>query len=316
MSKPKNIRKWIKGIDTKKIRIEVESIVDSTDEIVDIWLYIDSSASGHASAAVRNLFLTSSSNVRVQITYFDKLPENLNSGSDFAIIVAGQSSSVVSLTKKLQGLLVPTFIVVDDVESFCTSVPQEDLAALDGDYWAYDSESKTRTVDLQARLARWIIAVCPDKKMSLGYAFRFIARPIATDAITMTAFENALSSLVPFVRSADSTFFVINQIVLLAQISTIYRKELSCDLIKEIVGVLFASSLANKAINVTSDILPLPKFLVRSASNFLLTKVIGEALVEYFEGGGDILGIAKIIERADAEKKKLSNRFTEIKATS
>lgn len=316
MSRPTDIRKWIKTIDTKKLKVEIDAIVDSTDAPLNIWLYIDSSADGDVCVATRNLFLTSAPNVRVQIIYFDDVPATLEKGSDFAIVVAGKSSRIVDITNNLRAISVPAFIVVGDVDDFCASTSDEDLASLDGDWWAYDKNDDRADLLLQSRIASWIVAVCPDKKMSLGYAFKFVSRPIAKDAISIAAIENALISATPLVSSADSALFVVNQLLLLAQISAIYKKEISIELLKEAIALLAVSSVANKATSLFSSIMPLPKFVSRGCAYFAMTQVIGELLIEYFEAGGDISGVAKVIERIASGKKNISSKVSGIKTLS
>lgn len=312
MPKPKDIKKWIKKVDTKKVKVEVEAIFDQTNDPLNIWVYIDSTASGKASAAVRNLFLTSESNVRVQITYFDEVPEQPNGSSDFAIIVAGSSNNIPQFASSLREVSVPAFIVVDDMEVFSTVNSEDALATFVGDYCAYNEEDEAAKLVFNKRIADWIVAVCPDKKLSLGYAFKFVARPIANDAINLAACENAVAAAVPFVRSLESTFFVLNQVYLLARIAALYGKEINWELLKEAAAVLVGALLANRATYLAATILPIPKFITRSAAYFASTKAIGFALIEYFEAGGDLSGVARVIEKFNAAKKNLVKKTNEL----
>lgn len=151
---------------------------------------------------------------------------------------------------------------------------------------------------LDMRMGKWIISSCKDKDLAFAYSFAFVRRPLAIESITATALENGAIGLVPFLPGADMPIMTMNQIKMSLQIATAYGQEIDQERIKEIVAVIGGAFISRNIVRSITKFVPGVGWIVSGAMGFGATEVIGRALLEYFEAGGDIVGVASVMQKA------------------
>ncbi|MCD8316408.1 MAG: hypothetical protein LUB61_03250, partial [Eggerthellaceae bacterium] len=159
-----------------------------------------------------------------------------------------------------------------------------------------DDEGKAT---LKKRMGRWIISACPDKKLAFALAFPFVRRPLALDSVMTTSLENMGVGFVPIIRGADLPIMTLNQAKMLLQIAAAYGQPLDLQRVKEIVAIVAGAFLCrNLARRLVIGAIPVIGWAVKGAIGFGATEAVGHACIEYFEEGGDLTGLANIVEKA------------------
>ncbi len=291
-------------IKTKNLSVEIEGYFDGANDPINVAIAIDNTCITDLSVYVRNLFASNASNARVHISYFDDTPVLPESDLDFAVVLANHASSILDFAKQTQDKNIPVFIAVENEHNFVTSNGKDALSALSGDYCIYgEGQTNQNKQAFKERLGRWVVAVCQNKKVAFGRAFAFIARPIALDAVTVTAAENAAIGIVPFLGGADFPLMIANQEKMLGQIAAVYGQKFDKTLLAEAAAVLVTGFFSKRATKLIDKILPLPKFLIHGAGGFFFTLGIGRCLVDYFEAGGNMIGLMTAIENIMSDAK-------------
>lgn len=300
MPKQSSIKKAAKGInkntpslgDLKDLEKEVAGYFDTSNASVNILVLVDNTASNEVSAEVRNLFSTKASYVKLQISYFDAAPESIDNTADMAVVVGGDSAEADKVALMCRNACVPVYIVIGSNGKY-----QPDAKLFGGDYCMVDPASEGSVKAMQKTLASWIAAVCIGKKFAFAKAFPFVATPIALEAVHTTALENAAIGFVPFLKGADFPLMFVNQLKMLGQIAAVYGVELDMNLLKEAAGVLVVALFGKKFFKLIHKIVPIPASFIGAPVSLVTTEVIGRALVEYFEAGGDLNGVVKLIQK-------------------
>lgn len=314
---------------------------------LSVSVIIDDTSDGDLAAKVRAAFASTNAHTRVTVTYLDSGYAPRETRDDFVVIVAGSSPEVGRLAERIRDLSVPVMVATDDaaaVAQIATQVdapiPPADIVApvkLKGaiqEKVASLVPALRSTVDdvtdegpipldeetyklLYARMGEWIITTCSEKKLTLALAFPFIRRPLADDAISATALQNAAVGFVPIIPGADMPIMTLNQMKMILQIATAYGCPLDANRIKELACVLGGAFLARNVARAGAKLIPFAGWAVSGAVGFAATEAMGRAAVEYFEAGGDIVGVAQVVQTArdgavnglnEAAKTKIGQR--------
>lgn len=149
---------------------------------------------------------------------------------------------------------------------------------------------------LDNRMGKWIVETCSGKDLAFALSFPFIRRPLALDSITATSCQNAAVGLVPFLPGADMPIMTLNQIKMVLQIATAYGQPLDKNRVKEIVAIVAGAFLCRNIVRSITKVIPFGGWLVSGAMGFAATEAMGRAMIEYFEAGGDIVGVANVLQ--------------------
>ena len=163
---------------------------------------------------------------------------------------------------------------------------------------ALDEEA---AASLDRRMGEWIIAACRDKKLAFALAFPFVRRPLSLDAVRATAIQNAGVGVVVFIPGADMPIMTLNQAKMLLQIAAAYGQPLSAERIKELAAVVGGAFLFRNIARSAAGVVPVLGWAVKGAVGFAGTEAMGRAAIEYFEAGGDIVGVANVVQKARDE---------------
>lgn len=184
-----------------------------------------------------------------------------------------------------------------------------DESSPDADQDAQSIELTDETFkDLDERMGEWILAACSEKKLAMALSFVFVRRPLAYDSVVSTSMQNAAVGFVPLIPGADLPIMTLNQAKMVLQIAAAYDQALDAARIKEIAAVVAGGFLFRNIARSLSRLIPGAGWIISGATGFIGTEAIGRAAIEYFDAGGDIVGVAKVLQSArdealDAAKK-------------
>ena len=184
-----------------------------------------------------------------------------------------------------------------------------DESSLDADQDARSIELTNETFkDLDERMGEWILAACSEKKLAMALSFVFVRRPLAYDSVVSTSMQNAAVGFVPLIPGADLPIMTLNQAKMVLQIAAAYDQALDAARIKEIAAVVAGGFLFRNIARSLSRLIPGAGWIISGATGFIGTEAMGRAAIEYFDAGGDIVGVAKVLQSArdealDAAKK-------------
>ncbi|NBJ67407.1 YcjF family protein [Adlercreutzia caecimuris] len=162
--------------------------------------------------------------------------------------------------------------------------------------------------DLDRRMGEWIIVACREKKLAFALAFPFVRRPLSLDAVRATAIQNAGVGVVVFIPGADMPIMTLNQAKMLLQIAAAYGQPLSAERIKELAAVVGGAFLFRNIARTAVGVVPVLGWAIKGAVGFAGTEAMGRAAIEYFEAGGDIVGVASVVQKARDEAVEATSR--------
>ena len=177
----------------------------------------------------------------------------------------------------------------------CGSSASERCAYLAPAGQPLDEEIKGKLAD---RIGSWIIDHDREKRLSFSLAYPFVRRPLAQDAIQLTAAQNAGIGVLVFVPGADLPVMTLNQIKMVLQIAAAYGEPLDKDRIKEIIPTIAGALVCRGIARKVAGFVPALGWLVKGGMGYLGTLAIGEAALTYFEQGGSIAGVAGMLSQA------------------
>ncbi len=187
--------------------------------------------------------------------------------------------------------------VPEALEAVERAVPVEAKPAADEPIELTDEAA----ADLDHRMGEWIIAACREKKLAFALAFPFVRRPLSLDAVRATAIQNAGVGVVVFIPGADMPIMTLNQAKMLLQIAAAYGQPLSAERIKELAAVVGGAFLFRNIARTAVGVVPVLGWAIKGAVGFAGTEAMGRAAIEYFEAGGDIVGVANVVQKARDE---------------
>ncbi len=323
-------------VDVKAVVDEATNIDDARNTPLSVSVYIDESAPGDSIARVRSAFASASPSARVSLMYLDGRPFSPYDGDDMAVIVAGFSESIGAHADELRAVGVPVMvattmpsIVAEIATAQGHAIPQEDIvspveqpvpagimralprkagmkfsAKVDGDAIAAAAAAEPYALDERAtasfdrRMGEWVIEACRGKRLAFALAFPFVRRPLSADAVNATSVQNAGVGLVMFIPGADLPIMTLNQAKMLLQIAAAYGEPMSVDRVKELAAVVGGAFACRAVARQVVAFVPALGWAVKAAIGYTGTQAMGRAAIEYFEGGGNIAGLAGVVASA------------------
>lgn len=313
-------------IDIKALFNEATSIKDARETPISVSVYIDEDAPQDMVAHVRNAFASSLPTVRMTITY---LGENFiaQPTDDIAVIVAGVSEKIGRYASDLRAVGVPVMVVTSLPETVEMLSKEEGHPIPDGDL-IYPSAAKSEDEALAAgdapkepivlteenageldeKMGRWIVTVCRDKRLAYAVAFPFVRRPLARDAVQQTSVQNAGVGLVAILPGADLPIMTLNQAKMVLQISAAYGQEMNKSRLKELAAVVGNAYVCRTLTRELVKLVPVLGFIARTGVAYGGTAALGNAVIEYFEGGQNVAGVANVVDSAISAGTKVASK--------
>ena len=301
-----------------QLPVDVKALVDEATDIeealktpISLSVYIDEDAPADLVAHVRGAFASTAPTVRMSLTYCNGSDSGFlpTPTDDIAVLVAGVSSQVGAWAAKIRAVGVPVMVVTtmpQIVEGLAReeghAIPDGDLAypavngaSIEQEPYALDDEL---TAALDERMGRWIVAACPPKRLAFAIALPFVRRPLAHDAVVNTALQNAAIGLIPFIPGADLPLMTLNQAKMVLQIAAAYGQAMGKERIKEMVAVVGGAFVCRTLARELTEFVPFLGVLIRPGIGYAGTTAIGMAVIEYFEGGKNLTGVANALTKA------------------
>lgn len=298
-----------------KFPVDIPTVLSAAIDIdkaravpVSVNILIDESASADFQVFVRSGFNSESPNSRVMVSYFPTQTPDSSLACDLTIIAAAKSESVGALAESYREHGTPVLVAAENgsyvsslAEKTGYTLPEKDVVSLGaGDF---DNSLKG---DLADKIGKWIVSSLSfDKKLAFSIAYPFVRRPLAYDAISATALQNAGIGVVVFVPGADMPLMTANQIKMVLQIAAAYGQPLGPERVPELLGVL-GNALAFRSVSrQLAGFVPALGWAVKGTMGYVGTQAIGRAAIEYFEGGGSIAGLASLAGKITGETAKM-----------
>lgn len=311
-------------VDVKALLSEATDIKSARETPISVSVYIDEDAPADVAAHVRNAFASTLPTVRMTISY---LGESFiaQPTDDIAVIVAGVSEKIGKYAADLRAVGVPVMVVTTLPETVAMLSQEEGHPIPDGDLifpgGAKKDEDKALTSgedipvepielttqakeNLDERMGRWIVSVCRDKRLTYAIAFPFVRRPLAKDAVQQTALQNAGVGLVPFIPGADLPIMTLNQAKMVLQIAAAYGQEMNKGRWKEMAAVIGNAYLCRTLTRELVRLVPVLGFITRTGVAYGGTAALGYAVIDYFEGGQNVSGVASVVDHVLAKGNK------------
>ncbi|MCI2242200.1 YcjF family protein [Adlercreutzia faecimuris] len=321
-----------------QLPIDIPAVLKAATDIdgaaatpLSVSVYIDETAPGDLAGHVRALLASPGANTRVTIGYLEgeRLVEPTGR-DDMAVIVAGEGPRVGAQAAAVRAAGTPVMVatlspsaVRARAEAAGCPIPAGDVAAPDTPAPSASGELPVALADaarepialddaarasLDVRMGHWVIAACAEKKLAFALAFPFVRRPLAVDAVNATALQNAGIGAVVFIPGADMPVMTLNQAKMLLQIAAAYGQPLNGERIKELAAVVGGAFLFRNIARQFAGLVPGLGWAVKAAVGFAGTEAMGRAAIEYFEAGGDIVGLASVVQRARDEAVEAAGR--------
>ena len=151
---------------------------------------------------------------------------------------------------------------------------------------------------LNERMGLWIASVCRSKRLAFALAFPFMRRSLAMESVSETSIQNAGVGLIPLIPGADLPIMTINQAKMVLQIAASYGQPMGKERAKEIIAVVGGAFACRAIARELIELVPVLGGVVRTGVGYFGTEAMGRAVIEYFEGGENVGGVAHVVERA------------------
>lgn len=217
--------------------------------------------------------------------------------------VVGMAQSALSFAKNHLPFISGKDAAAADGESEIAVIEVSDdtyTSALPAEDGAIPLDEKTFGY-LDERMGEWILAACHEKELAFALSFPFVRRPLAYNSVSSTSMQNGAIGFVPLIPGADLPIMTLNQAKMILQIATAYGQPLDAARVKEIAAVVAGGFMFRNIARSLSKFVPGAGWVVSGVIGFAGTEAMGRAAIEYFEAGGDIVGLAKVVQTARDE---------------
>ncbi|MCE5203686.1 MAG: DUF697 domain-containing protein [Actinomycetia bacterium] len=154
---------------------------------------------------------------------------------------------------------------------------------------------------LDVRLPRWLADEAPSKRLALAHNFPFMRRAVAEEAVTRTAWQNALVGSLAVIPGADMPIMTANQAKMLLEIAAAYGEHLGTERIKELAAVVGGGFVFRTAARQALGLVPVLGWAVKGGIGYGGTIAMGKAAIAYFEQGADLTSVARKLKESAIE---------------
>jgi uncharacterized protein (DUF697 family) len=161
-----------------------------------------------------------------------------------------------------------------------------------------DTVAHERTEELIAGLGHWLADRLDTKRVALAANFAFVRRAVAEESVKNTAFQNGIIGGVAVIPGADMPLMTANQAKMVLQIAAAYGEPLDAQRIKELGAVIGGAFVFRTIARQALTLIPGFGWAIKAGVGYSGTLAMGYAAIEYFEGGGDVSGLADKLREA------------------
>lgn len=332
------MKKFNMPLDVKAVFKAATDVEEARSVPLCVSVLLDETAPADLVAFVRSSFASASPQARVSVNYFEDNRAVFDPRSDMAVIAAGVTEDVADVVLRLQQAGIPAMVVTTLPNLVATTaeergcvIPAEDLIAPevkdgsvvmlpepvvvssedpDQDAYVYDPldpftlEPYALTEEFQKELSNkmgeWIVSTFKEKRLAFAQAFDFVRRPLSLDAVKSTSIQNGGVGLVVIIPGADMPVMTMNQAKMILQIAAAYGQPLTSERVKELAAVVGGGFALRSVARQVVGVVPALGWAVKAAIGYTGTLAMGHAAIEYFEGGGNVAGLAAVVDKARA----------------
>ena len=282
---------------------------------VDVCLVIDVTASDELIDAVLEAFEAQSAQAEVHTVLMTGSAPQIPMPCDLCVVVGGESLLLGDAAASARRAGCPTAVVIQSGETYFAE-SQEDAEEIVASQSAPADAAPAigapipldTVVEVDFSLERpfdelglWIMCNAPAKRVSLAEYFAFIRWPFSLELTRLIALQNAAVGLVFIVPGADMPVITLNQIKLVLQIASVYGQPLDMTRALEIAAVVGGAFGFRALARELSGAVPVLGWGIKGGIAYTGTLAIGQAALEYFDEGGRINGLARVITQAVEE---------------
>lgn len=324
-------------IDVMAVLQEATDVEAARSVPLCVSVLLDEAAPADLTAFVRASFASASPQARVSVNYFSDGAAAFDPKSDMAVIAAGVTEEVGDIACRLRDAGIPALVVTTlpeivgrTAQARGKAIPEGDLVAPvieDGDViampdsvvissgvtydvppiagWEGDALSLEPYVltprlsdQLSLRMGEWVVACFRAKRLAFAQAFSFVRRPLSLEAVRSTSVQNAGVGFVAFIPGADLPIMTLNQAKMVLQIAAAYGQPLTMDRAKELAAVVGGGFALRAVARQLVGVVPALGWAIKAAIGYAGTSAMGHAAIEYFEHGGNAMGVAAVVAEA------------------
>ncbi len=322
-------------IDVMAVLQEATDVEAARSVPLCVSVLLDDTAPADLTAFVRSNFASASPQARVSVNYFEDDRVAYDPRSDMAVIAAGFTPHIGEIAAKLRGEGIPVMVVTTLPECVRGAaqaagypIDEADLVApapeIDGVVTLHDplvvtSEGAVsgHEVDpedpfslepmpvcaaydeqMRTKMGEWVVAVFREKRLAFAQAFEFVRKPLSMEAVRSTSFQNAGIGFVVFIPGADLPIMTLNQAKMVIQIAAAYGQPLSADRVKELAAVVGGGFACRAVARQVAGVVPALGWAVKAGVGYAGTWAMGIAAAEYFEHGGNMVGLGAVVDEA------------------
>lgn len=256
-----------------------------------IAVFIDAEAPEQAVEALRAVLRPQMSTARLHVE--PVVPGDVlvvDEAADLVVAITGPNATLAPSLAQTRERFLPTALLAlnEDKTDVARRLEHPTLDTLVGD----DTE------ELMKSLGRWMADRIGTKRLALAANFEFVRRAVAEEAIKNTAFQNAVVGGVMIIPGADMPIMTANQGKMILQVAAAYGEPLGAERVKELAAVVGGAFALRTVARQVLTLIPGFGWAIKAAVGYSGTLAMGYAAIEYFEGGGDVKGLAEKVRQA------------------
>ncbi|MDO5043920.1 MAG: DUF697 domain-containing protein [Coriobacteriia bacterium] len=244
--------------------------------------------------------------------FSDASQVEIHAATNLALILAAADVQSLLLLDQLSRHKIPARILTSD-KVLLSHVSLEGSQGLNYQSILELNETKASRDAALSELARWILSLGDEvKDLAFAANFPFVRRQLAEKIVQDTSKQNALVGGVAFIPGADMPIMTANQAKMILQIAAAYGQEIGTERIKEIAAIVGGGFAMRALARNVVGIVPALGWAVKAGIGYSGTLAMGKAVIEYFESGGNISGIAdKLKEVGGSVSESIQDKLSQ-----
>lgn len=310
-------------INIGKIKKAADDVIKSVNVDIIVNVYVDMSCHEMLIQSVHEMFDTCSKDVQVNYINLSKNKLCLNTGPNFAFILAGSDPVCVRCYRALQIKEVASLILCIDPNKIFENAIKEEISIYKQNlicpsfktYAKTVNEQGEETIDfsiytekmntsIMTKISAWLYNFSESYHISYASKMPFLRHKISSALINSASLQNAAVGAVKFLPGADMPVMTINQARMILELAAIYGYDLNEDRFVEMVAVVVYAFVMKYASKFTKDRTNFPEFAIDTIFGFGGTELLGIIARQYFESGYAIDGLANKVKLFFDKKSK------------
>lgn len=301
--------------------VDVSAVMEAMGDLdqmrglpVCVTLVVDITASDELIDAILKAFATADAQAKVSTVLMTGAVPQIPMPCDLCVVVGGESLFLGDAAAAARRLGCPTAVVVQAGETFFAQSQEDafDIVASQNAPAAAAAIGAPIPLDTIVEvdfglerpldaLGLWIMSNAPAKRVSMAEYFPFMRWPFSLELTRLIALQNAAVGLVFIIPGADMPAITLNQIKLVLQIASVYGQPLDMTRALEVAAVIAGAFGFRALARELSGAVPVLGWGIKGTIAYTGTLAIGQAALEYFDEGGRINGLGRVISQAVEE---------------